>query len=118
MAKGSANLMSRYLTVSPANNMPILSASTVTKATSGSSMRMLMVGGMRCQTMRHASMPNAMAKSTSAASTAEPGMIMRGKYTFVIRLELPTMLLALFPTAEAKYVHGSNPAYANTEYGM
>ena len=43
-------------------------------------------------------------------------MIIRGKYTFVIRLGLPTTLPELAPTPAAISVQGRIPAYANSGY--
>src|SRR5262245_7760369 len=60
---------------------------------------------------------NDTAKSTSVASTAAIGTMIRGKYTFVIRLPLPTRLLAEPVNADANSCHGSSPASANTGYG-
>src|SRR5450631_711606 len=46
--------------------------------------------------------PNEMAKSTMLVITAAAGMIIRGKYTFEIRLVLPVRLLLASDKAEEK----------------
>ena len=61
---------------------------------------------------------NAIAKSTSPASTVASGMASRGKYTFVIRWRLPTTLFAASLRPKAKNVQGTSPARLNTGYGQ
>jgi hypothetical protein len=50
------------------------------------------------------------ARSTRPGRTLASGMIRRGKYTFEIRLALPTRLPLAAVTAFVKYIHGSSPA--------
>src|SRR5262245_10811176 len=63
-------------------------------------------------------MTNASKKSTTPESTVDIGIVSRGKYTFFIRLELPTRLLEDWLNPLAKNVHGTSAAKAKIGYGM
>ena len=52
----------------------------------------------------------AIPKSTSPETTAAAGTMRRGKYTFVMRLEFPTMLCEESVTPFAKKVQGTSAA--------
>src|SRR5260370_14706401 len=62
-------------------------------------------------------MTEASRKSTRAVLTAETGIRIRGKYTFVTSCVLPNRLAAPALKAFEKNIHGSSPEYANSEYG-
>src|SRR5262245_28115124 len=64
-----------------------------------------------------ASTTNPTAKSTPASPTAESGIRMRGKYTFVTRCWLFTTLMPVSVTADEKNVHGTSPHRTNSQYG-
>ena len=55
-------------------------------------------------------MANEIRKSTKATTTVALGTISRGKYTLLIRLELPIRLPEASLSAVEKNVHGSMPA--------
>src|SRR5437762_7379178 len=78
---------------------------------------MPVLGTMRYQAIRPARRTREMTKSASVDTTAAIGMMRRGKYTFVSRLELPTRLFDDPDTAAANNCHGRSAASVNTGYG-
>ena len=102
--------MSRYLTFKAARNIPKPVARIVINSTKRGKMAIVQRTGMPCHAISTPRISDAIAKSTSAANTAAPGMIILGKYTFVIRVGVPTRLLALLTTAFAKNPQSKSPA--------
>ena len=108
--------MSRYFTLSADIHIPTPMAKNVVKKTSNGSNNKFIVGRTQNQIIIPTINPKAIAKSISPAPTAAQGIIMRGKYTLVMRFALPTKLLPLFVMALEKKVQGINPARANSGY--
>src|SRR5688500_13992373 len=85
-------------------------ADTIATSMKKGSVRSRHVGQNWNHAMRAARMVDAIAKSTSDTTTELAGTIMRGKYTFVMRFELLTMLWLDEDNALAKNCHGSMAA--------
>src|SRR5262249_32287258 len=108
---------SRYLTFNAVSQRPGPKPASSASATNTGSSITCQPGTNWYQIISVTSIKKLMVKSTKAAPTAAMGMIRRGKYTLLIRLALPTMLLEASESALEKKVHGSRPAKTMIAYG-
>src|SRR5688572_11379410 len=100
--------MSRYLTLRAESHSPTARAVSSVRSRNTGRRKTPHVGVIRYQTSMHTSRTNDTAKSTIPETAADTGAIRRGKYTFEMRLEFPTMLPLHRPSAPANRVHGNN----------
>src|SRR5688572_6461968 len=100
--------MSRYLTLRAESQSPTARAVSSARSRKTGRRKTPHVGVIRYQTSIPTSRRNDTAKSTIPETAADTGAIRRGKYTFEMRLEFPTMLLPHRLSAPEKRFQGNN----------
>src|SRR6516162_263475 len=108
---------SRYFTFSAVSQRPGPKPASIASTTKPGSRTICQPGKNRYQIISATIITKLMVKSTEATPTAASGTIRRGKYTLLIRLALPTMLLEVSASALEKKVHGNMPAKTMIAYG-
>src|SRR5688572_10032943 len=100
--------ISRYLTLRAESQSPTARAARSVRRRNTGNKKTPHVGVIRYQTSMPTSNANDTVKSTIPETAADTGAIRRGKYTFEIKLEFPTMLVLHRLSAPANRFQGNN----------
>src|ERR1700675_2618134 len=115
--KGTMYRKSRYFTLSAHSQSPAPSEAPIANAMKSGSVTTRQSGRNPYQNINSAIRPRVIRKSANAVITELPGTISRGKYTFEIRLALPTRLVLDSLNAVEKNCHGNMAANTSSAYG-
>src|SRR5258708_6906673 len=107
---GITYLKSRYFTFRAVIHRPGPRLARNAIATNAGSATMCQLGAKRYHTMRPTSSTKLTRKSTNETTTAAVGTMRRGKYTLLMRFELPMRLAEDSDNAVEKNCQGSSPA--------